>query len=40
VDIAERRGDWTPPARTVIVEVVGVGEQRFQDDGTERYLEF
>jgi alpha-glucosidase len=31
---------WTPPARDIIVEVVGVGEQRFADDGAERRLVF
>lgn len=31
VEIKARDGEWTPPSRKVIVEVVGVGEQRFQD---------
>lgn len=40
VEMAARQGNWVPPARTVIVEVVGVGEQRFEDDGTARSLQF
>lgn len=40
VEIGERQGQWIPPARQVIVELVGVGEQRFQDDGTVRWLQF
>jgi alpha-glucosidase len=40
VEIGARDGEWTPPSREVIVEVVGVGEQRFQDDGTARCLQF
>jgi alpha-glucosidase len=38
--IQARHGNWTPPARTVIVELVGVGEQRFEDDGSDRTLTF
>ncbi|BAY10655.1 glycoside hydrolase family 31 protein [Calothrix sp. NIES-2098] len=33
VEISANEGQWTPPEREVIVELVGVGEQRFQDDG-------
>jgi alpha-glucosidase len=40
VEIGAREGKWTPPQREVIVEVVGVGEQRFSDDGSERRLTF
>lgn len=40
VEIGTRDGEWTPPSREVIVELVGVGEQRFQDDGTARRLQF
>lgn len=40
VEIGSRDGQWTPPLREVIVELVGVGEQRFQDDGTARRLTF
>lgn len=40
VEISEREGKWTPPQREVIVELVGVGEQRFQDDGKSRSLTF
>jgi len=40
VEIGARSGKWTPPLREVSVELVGVGEQRFQDDGTARYLSF
>jgi alpha-glucosidase len=40
VEIQSRQGNWTPPDRTVIVEVVGVGTQQFQDDGSDRRLMF
>lgn len=40
VEIEAREGQWTPPLREVIVELVGVGEQRFQDDGQPRRLKF
>ncbi|MFW9264715.1 glycoside hydrolase family 31 protein [Nostoc sp. CALU 546] len=40
VEIEAREGEWTPPPREVIVEVVGVGEQRFQDDGQRHTLQF
>ncbi|WP_298907395.1 TIM-barrel domain-containing protein [uncultured Nostoc sp.] len=39
VEIGARVGEWTAP-REVIVELVGVGEQRFQDDGKQRSLQF
>jgi alpha-glucosidase len=38
IEIGAREGEWTPPSREVRVELVGVGEQRFQDDGTARRL--
>ncbi|MEH1889938.1 MAG: TIM-barrel domain-containing protein [Nostoc sp.] len=40
VEIGARVGEWTPAPREVIVELVGVGEQRFQDDGKQRSLQF
>ena len=40
VEIEARQGSWTPPIREVIVEVVGVGEQRFPDDGTARNVNY
>ncbi len=40
VDIATRQGQWTPPIREIVVEVVGIGEQHFQDDGMARQLKF
>ncbi len=40
VEISKREGEWTPTAREVIVELVGVGEHRFQDDGTARRITF
>jgi alpha-glucosidase len=40
VEIGVRQGNWTPPEREVLVELVGVGEQRFIDDGTARQLTF
>jgi alpha-glucosidase len=40
VELAARQGAWTPPDRTVIVEVVGMGEQAFADTGSDRVLTF
>jgi alpha-glucosidase len=40
VDIGDRQGQWIPPHREVVIEVVGIGEQRFQDNGTARQLKF
>jgi alpha-glucosidase len=40
VEIGERQGGWTPAARETLVELVGVGEQRFVDDGTARQMTF
>ena len=40
IEIGERQGNWIPPEREVIVELVGVGTQRFVDDGTVRQLTF
>ncbi|NHC34166.1 glycoside hydrolase family 31 protein [Scytonema millei] len=40
VEIGARQGEWTPPAREVAIEVVGVGQQCFSDDGTARRLQF
>ncbi|MEW6493885.1 MAG: glycoside hydrolase family 31 protein [Cyanobacteriota bacterium] len=40
VEIGAREGDWTPAEREVVVELVGVGEQSFSDDGTARQLTF
>ncbi|MBG1271521.1 glycoside hydrolase family 31 protein [Nostoc sp. WHI] len=40
VEIEARVGEWTPPPREVIVELVGAGEQRFQDDGKQHILQF
>jgi alpha-glucosidase len=40
VEIGAREGEWTPTARETVVELVGVGEQRFVDDGTARQLTF
>ncbi len=38
VAIGQRSGDWTPHPRRVIVELVGVGEQEFEDEGSDRVL--
>jgi len=38
VEIAAREGQFSPPKREVIVELVGVGEQRFTDDGSLRRI--
>jgi alpha-glucosidase len=40
VEVNARVGSWQSQPRTVIVEVVGVGEQQFEDDGTARRLVF
>jgi alpha-glucosidase len=40
VEIKAREGGFSPATREAIVELVGVGEQRFVDDGTERQLTF
>ncbi|MBD2202053.1 glycoside hydrolase family 31 protein [Calothrix sp. FACHB-1219] len=40
VDIVRRVGEWIPPEREVIVEVVGIGEQRFTDDGSAYIFRF
>ena len=40
VEVQERQGQWTPPQRQVSVELVGIGEQHFEDDGTARRLLF
>lgn len=40
VDIHPRTGQWQPHPRTVTVEVIGSGEQQFEDDGGARQLRF
>mgnify|MGYP005849025841 CR=1 FL=1 len=40
VDIHARNGNYMPHPRTVIVEVLGRGEQRFENDGSDRRLIF
>jgi alpha-glucosidase len=40
VALAAREGPYSPPPRTITVEVVGAGEQRFEDDGSARSLTF
>ncbi len=40
VTIGQRQGLWQPARRTVIVEVMGMGEQQFEDDGSDRQLRF
>ena len=40
VEIAARSGQFSPPPREAIVELVGVGERRFTDDGTAQNLVF
>ncbi|NES97582.1 MAG: DUF4968 domain-containing protein [Desertifilum sp. SIO1I2] len=37
-EVSARQGEWKPPQREVVVEVVGVGEQRFSDDGSDRAI--
>jgi alpha-glucosidase len=40
VEIAAREGGFEISEREITVEVVGIGEQRFTDDGTVRRLTF
>lgn len=40
VEIEGRRGNWNPGQRSIVVEVVGVGEERFTDDGSALTLVF
>ncbi|MFE1745037.1 glycoside hydrolase family 31 protein [Coleofasciculus sp. H7-2] len=40
VEIEAREGGFSPAARETIVELVGIGEQRFVDDGMARQLTF
>ncbi|MBE8986251.1 glycoside hydrolase family 31 protein [Nostoc sp. LEGE 12450] len=40
VEIAAREGEFSPITRETIVELVGVGEQSFLDNGTAHRLEF
>ena len=40
VEITAREGEFSPIMRETIVELVGVGEQSFLDDGTAHRLEF
>ncbi|MBE9207254.1 glycoside hydrolase family 31 protein [Nostoc sp. LEGE 06077] len=35
-----REGKWLPPQRQIIVELVGVGQQQFLDDGQSKNLSF
>lgn len=40
IEIAAREGQWVPAPRQVIVDVVGLGKQHYQDDGGDRQLVF
>ncbi|TAG07038.1 MAG: DUF5110 domain-containing protein, partial [Oscillatoriales cyanobacterium] len=40
VEIAAREGEFAISEREITVEVVGIGEQQFTDDGTVRRLIF
>jgi alpha-glucosidase len=40
VEISARKGDYSPTEREIIVELVGVGEQRFTDNGSAKKLNF
>ncbi len=40
VKISDRNGNWQPPHRQIIVDVLGIGQQQFTDDGTARELQF
>lgn len=39
-NISARTGSWTPPPREVVIEVLGLGEERFMDDGGDRQFRF
>ncbi|MEC4818755.1 MAG: glycoside hydrolase family 31 protein [Scytonema sp. PMC 1069.18] len=40
VEVKAREGSFSPATREIIVELVGVGEQSFTDDGTAKQLTF
>jgi alpha-glucosidase len=40
VEIGAREGNFSPATREILVELVGVGEQRFADDGMAHQLRF
>ncbi len=40
IEIDPRQGNWSPPQREIIVELVGAGEQRCPDDGTAHQFRF
>ena len=40
VEIDSKKGNFTPPPRQIIVQVIGVGEQRFTDDGKAKILTY
>jgi alpha-glucosidase len=40
VKIGARQGSWQPPARYVIIEVVGLGQQHFEETGEGQTLVF
>jgi alpha-glucosidase len=40
VTLNPRQGNWIPPNRELIVELVGVGVRRLPDDGSDRTLTF
>lgn len=40
IEIGTRSGEWAPINRQVTVELVGVGEQQFEDDGSAREIRF
>ncbi len=40
VDIQARQGQWTPHPRKVTVEVIDIGKEEFEDDGSARRLVF
>jgi alpha-glucosidase len=40
MEMQPRRGKWMPESRRVIIEMIGVGEQEFEDDGTAKQYIF
>ncbi|MBD1823741.1 glycoside hydrolase family 31 protein [Cyanobacteria bacterium FACHB-DQ100] len=40
VEIEARQGQWQPSDRTLLIEMIGIGEQSIEDDGTAKQLVF
>jgi alpha-glucosidase len=40
IEVFPRQGQWKPPPRQVLIDLVGIGQQQFQDNGTAHQLSF